>query len=329
MKIKSLCTICLAAIAVVLIIGETSLWAESASLIASVPGLSGIAADHDGNIYALSASKNAIILLSKEGQVLGSIGPTLPNGDSLQIRQLFHPIHVDSMGRIYVPSRGRLLIMNKLGELLNVDSNGKLLPGFTEFISWIGTSRTGDIYLCPAIDDKNSLISVISQTGQLIATFGDIVTPRGYRQPLNFRFAMDKDDALYAVFAEFPRAMKYNPDRSFGSLLTLSVDERTYDPSKQSLEQTLKLIHDNKPLPENRKMIIQAVTSINDNLICLTTDKINWYSSSGELLRTIDLLQIMGMAGYNPILRTIVPGCGGQCLLGIGETNDNIYKISY
>ena len=261
--------------------------ADSVTVFASVPGLSGFTTGKDGSIYALSSAENKIFRFDPRGNVLQSIGPLLEGGHSLQISRISHPIHVDSLGRIYLPSMGYLFVLDASGHILNTDSGGKLPKAFEIGApQWIGTNKRGDIYVHPAIDDKDSLISVIAVEGTRSSNFGDTVFPRG-KVPNTFRIAMAQDDTLYAVFSNFPAMLKYHSDQSLDSLIRVRLGDR-FDAliasQDVSLDEALKAVSKNERVRENHVVFTDATFVDENTLVCVSSAHILWYDKSGKLI---------------------------------------------
>jgi hypothetical protein len=332
MIIRSLYLVCLIAIGFGTIIDSPFLMAESISRVATVPGLSGLATDKSGNIYALSSTSNTIVMFTASGQPLGTIGPLLPHGFMLRVSNIDNPIHIDNANRIYIASWPNLLILGNTGTVLNVDSDGKLLEGFRKLdFRWVGTSTAGDIYIYPAIDDEERLFSVITSTGQRLSSLGNAILPRG--KPIYNRYlpAIDETDELYAVFDRFPKMLRYKPDHSFDGLIDLAIPNSGLPANRLdlSLEQTLQRLSEKKPIPGSQTIAFGDAEWIGDSLVCLSGNWILWYSKSGDLLRKFDYVNAMISAGYVAFFTDIVSGCSGHCLLGRMTMRDDIFRVDY
>jgi outer membrane protein assembly factor BamB len=314
-------------------IGGLAVKTDSVTVFATVPGLSGFTTAKDGTIYALSSSENKIVRFNTDGRVIESIGPRLESGYFLQISPLFHPIHIDASGHIYVPSEGYLYILDASGHLINLDSKGRLPKGFEVGVpKWIGTNKRGDIYVYPAIDDEDSLVSVIASNGTRLASFGHTVFPQGSVPNTLFRVAMAEDDTLYAVFSNFPAILKYRSDQSFESLLAVRPGkglESLIRSQDVSLDDALKAVSMNEPIRENHLIFTDAKFVDENTLVCVSSAQILWYDKSGRLLREFDQVHFMASAHSHNIVSSVTIGCGGNCLLGRVQRDDRIYRIAF
>jgi len=195
----------------------------------------------------------------------------------------------------------------------------------------VGTSTAGDIYIYPAIDDEEGLISVITSTGQRLSSFGNAILPRG--KPIYNRFlpAMDETNALYAVFNKFPKMLRYQPDHSFDGLIDLAIPKSGLPVNRLdlSLDQALQRLSEKKPMPGNKTIVFGDAEWIGDNLVCLSGNWILWYNKSGDLLRKFDYFNAMISAHYVALFTDIVSGCSGHCLLGRMTTRDDIFRVDY
>jgi hypothetical protein len=332
MRTIALCLGVLVAICVGTVICDLPLKAESVSVFAVVPGLSGFTTDNDGTIYALSGTENRIVRLGPDGRILGSIGPLLEGGYSLQISRLCHPVHVDASGYIYIESKGYLFLLDTAGHVLNVDSDGKRINGFeVGSPSWIGTTRRGDIFVHPAINDENSLISVITPEGTRLPDFGDAIFPQGMPDNL-FRVTMTENDTLYAVLSQFPAMLKYRPDQSFDSLIKLRLGkglEQVIDSQDMSIEDAIQALSKHEPIRINHTIFTDAESASENTLVCVSSAQILWYSESGRLLRQLDQIHLWASTGARNVITNVTAGCDGHCLLGRVQFDDKIYRIDF
>jgi hypothetical protein len=328
MKTKLLC---LGVLAVVIAVSDVLPKAESVSIFASVPGLSGFAAGKDGSIFALSATNNNIIRFAQDGSIMQTIGPVLDGNYSLQISRVSHPFHVDDFGRIYIPSNGYLFILDSKGHILNLDSSNKYLDGFhVGYPTWIGTTKQGNIYVHPAIKDENSLISVITPEGTHLQDFGDPILSRSTLPHYPFRMTLAADGTLYAVSSRFPAMLKYNSDQSFNSLIRLHLGalQQVIDSHDIPLEDFLRNLAKGQPSRENYMIFTDAVAFGDNSLICVSSNGLLWYTTSGQLYRELNQFQLIDLVPIEGRISNVIIGCNGGCLLGRVQLGDKVYKFS-
>lgn len=318
----------------------------TASIIATVPGIAGLTTDSNGNIFVASSENNSIIKLNPSGQLEKVIGPRLTDKYNLAFPHFMRiPIHVDHLSRIYVASGPYLFVLSDDGNLRNVDTTGRLLPGFVfpSAISWIGTTRTGDVYVYPSLDDDGSMMSIISSKGEKISSFGDGLFTRTSRfSSTRFRIAMGEDGDIYAFPSYFAWLFRYSgTGRFLGYAQLRCPDDLEREVAKRniSLEQAFAMDAKGGSLPSQAseaaaglgmEVYLDAHVLDANNILCLTNRcYLLWYDgSSGELVRSLNLWTSVSPPLF---LYRFALGPRGEYIIGnelLPSRSSNIYKIN-
>jgi len=306
------------------------------SIIATLPGVAGLATDLNGYIYLPSRTGHTITILDASGVVLKTIGPQLSHGYKLHFPKYgFIPIHVDRQGRIYVYSLPHLFVLDADGNLLNAASDGKLPRGFRlPFVYWLATTETNEIYVYPPPTDETALITVFSPDGTYVRSFGDRVFTK--RSGINiFHLAKDHNNTLYAFFSNFATMIKYSSEGRYLSAAHLrcpSSIEEEVAASNVSMEQALALDSFSPVLATAARfpVYLDAQVLNQDTLICLAnTLQLLWYSLDGQLVKHLDLPSLIFQAAIPfTFLERIAVGPEGHCVFAIGPESNQVYKIT-
>ena len=307
------------------------------SQFAVIPGLAGIATSNGGDIYTISRTEHCIYQISHDGTISSVIGPALPSGFILEFSQDLGtiPLHVDSKGHIYVWCRGRLLVLDTSGHILNVDSDGKVPLGFNlAFVKWIGTTADGNIYVYPSVDDKFSLVSVLSPTGKHLSPLGDVIFDRRAYESV-FRPVLTDDGTLFAFSAIFPLCVRYSlsgqVDRWF-KLPLPSTLETLVAMNNMPFEEAFKKLLSGGPKRITKSTIVFTDAELlgASTFLCMTGDmQLCWYNTDGQLLKSYDLYQGLlkaGMVGRLIRYFAVVPG--GKLALAVDERNGALISIN-
>ncbi len=315
---------------------------SAVSIFAKVPGIAAITTDADGFLYALSRTNNTIMVFDPVGSILKVIGPTLQYGYRIEVPKAgFQPLHVDHNGRIYIVSNGVLLILDRSGELLNSDDKGVIAAGFRlGFVTWIGTTRDGRIYTFPSVHDDDTLVTVMGLDGTRVTSFGDRVFPKTSSMGA-FRLAIDREDNLYALFAEFAGLVKYGSDGKMISFREPRLDLGFEDViASRNLSLNSALQHEDAKGAQDigrigrqraleNIMVFFDVKVLRDNsLLCLTGDHyLIWYDTTGRMVRSMNVPYLMYIHGSPVLFYRFAVSPDDRYAYGIGIRDDNVYRI--